>query len=47
MFNSVLHISKVPPPDFKSRKQILKIHTSNMPLNEDVDLDFIVKQVFI
>ncbi|RGB28941.1 P-loop containing nucleoside triphosphate hydrolase protein, partial [Rhizophagus diaphanus] len=37
----------VPPPDFKSRKQILKIHTSNMPLNEDVDLDFIVKQVFI
>ncbi|CAB4484940.1 uncharacterized protein OCT59_004253 [Rhizophagus irregularis] len=34
----------VPPPDFKSRKQILKIHTSNMPLNEDVDLDFIVKQ---
>ncbi|RIA82298.1 P-loop containing nucleoside triphosphate hydrolase protein [Glomus cerebriforme] len=34
----------VPPPDFKSRKQILKIHTSNMPLNEDVDLDFIAKQ---
>ncbi|CAG8479344.1 4200_t:CDS:2 [Funneliformis mosseae] len=34
----------VPPPDFKSRKQVLKIHTSNMPLNEDVDLDFIAKQ---
>ncbi|CAI2163964.1 11266_t:CDS:2 [Funneliformis geosporum] len=27
----------VPPPDFKSRKQILKIHTSNMPLNDDTE----------
>ena len=38
---------KVPPPDLESRKQILKIHTSNIPLNEDVDLDFIAKQVFV
>ncbi len=29
----------VPPPDKKARKEILKIHTKNTPLAEDVDLD--------
>ncbi|RLG64978.1 AAA family ATPase, partial [archaeon] len=29
----------VPPPDFMSRLEILKIHTRNMPLAEDVDLE--------
>jgi hypothetical protein len=47
MINLLLYESKVPPPDSKSRKQILEIHTSNMPLNGDVDLDFLAKQVFI
>ncbi len=31
----------VPPPDKKSRLQILKIHTRNMPLSEDVSLEYI------
>ncbi len=29
----------VPPPDKEARKEIFKIHTRNMPLAEDVDLD--------
>ncbi|MGC8670449.1 CDC48 family AAA ATPase [Tardisphaera saccharovorans] len=29
----------IPPPDVKSRKEILKIHTSKMPLSPDVSLD--------
>jgi len=29
----------IPPPDVNSRKEILKIHTSKMPLSPDVSLD--------
>ncbi len=29
----------VPPPDKEARKEILKVHTRNVPLAEDVDLD--------
>ncbi|MCD6458732.1 MAG: CDC48 family AAA ATPase [Thermoproteales archaeon] len=29
----------VPPPDRKARYEILKIHTKNMPLAEDIDLE--------
>ncbi len=31
----------VPPPDKKARYEILKVHTSNMPLSRDVDLQYI------
>jgi len=31
----------VPPPDKKARLEILRIHTRNMPLAEDVDLEFL------
>ncbi len=31
-------------PDIKSRLEILKIHTKNMPLGKDVDLNYIAKQ---
>ncbi|MHA1972347.1 MAG: CDC48 family AAA ATPase [Candidatus Hodarchaeales archaeon] len=34
----------VPPPDEESRRQILKIHTSKMPLAEDVDIDRLAKE---
>ena len=34
----------VPPPDEEARFQILKIHTRNMPLAEDVDLREIAKR---
>jgi len=34
----------VPPPDEEARFQILKIHTRNMPLAEDVDLKEIAKK---
>ena len=34
----------VPPPDEEARLQILKIHTRNMPLAEDVDLREIAKK---
>ena len=34
----------VPPPDEEARFQILKIHTRNMPLAEDVDLREIAKK---
>jgi transitional endoplasmic reticulum ATPase len=33
----------VPPPNQEARKEILKIHTRNMPLAEDVDLDELAK----
>ena len=33
----------VPPPDQKGRLEILKIHTRNMPLADDVDLEEIAK----
>jgi len=29
----------IPPPDLQARKEILRIHTSRMPLTEDVSLD--------
>ncbi|KAH8557012.1 P-loop containing nucleoside triphosphate hydrolase protein [Umbelopsis sp. PMI_123] len=29
----------VPPPDFVSRQQILQVHTQNIPLADDVDLE--------
>jgi len=29
----------IPVPDKKARKEILQIHTRNMPLSDDVDLD--------
>jgi len=34
----------VPAPDHATRRQILKIHTRNMPLTPDVDLDRITSQ---
>ncbi len=34
----------VPPPDFKARIEILKIHTRNVPLAEDVDLEDIARR---
>src|SRR6266705_250066 len=34
----------VPPPDHATRLQILKIHTRNMPLAKDVDVDQITSQ---
>jgi transitional endoplasmic reticulum ATPase len=33
----------VPPPDEKARFEILKIHTRNMPLAKDVDLEELAK----
>ncbi|MHA1616011.1 MAG: CDC48 family AAA ATPase [Candidatus Njordarchaeales archaeon] len=33
----------VPPPDFKARLEILKVHTRKMPLAPDVDLEKIAK----
>jgi len=33
----------VPPPDEKTRLSIFKIHTKNMPLAQDVDLEFLAK----
>ncbi|HDJ84101.1 MAG TPA: AAA family ATPase, partial [Desulfurococcaceae archaeon] len=34
----------VPPPDFKARIEILKIHTRNVPLTEDVNLEDIARR---
>jgi len=34
----------VPPPDVKARLHILRIHTRNMPLAEDVDLEEIARR---
>ncbi len=33
----------VPPPDLRARFEILKIHTKNMPLARDVDLEELAK----
>ena len=33
----------VPPPNYKSRLEILKVHTRRMPLAEDVDLEYIAR----
>jgi len=30
---------EIPPPDKRARREILAVHTRNMPLDEDVDLD--------
>ena len=35
---------EIRPPDAKARKEILQVHTRNMPLAEDVDLDKIAEQ---
>ena len=35
----------VPPPDETGRYEILKIHTRNTPLDQDVDLKMIAQQV--
>ena len=40
-FDRVVYI---PPPDEESRKLILEIHTRNMPLGEDVDIDRLAKE---
>ncbi|MGH3994528.1 MAG: AAA family ATPase, partial [Pseudonocardiaceae bacterium] len=34
----------VSPPDLKGRQQILRVHTKNKPLREDVDLEMISRQ---
>ena len=34
----------VPSPDLKAREEILKIHTKNMPLAKDIDIQQIAKQ---
>ncbi|MCK5239341.1 MAG: CDC48 family AAA ATPase, partial [Candidatus Thorarchaeota archaeon] len=31
----------VPPPDIKARVEILRVHTKNMPLSPDVDIDIL------
>ena len=31
----------VPPPDIKARAEILRVHTKNMPLSPDVDIDIL------
>ena len=35
----------VPTPDMKARMQILKVHTKNVPIENDVDLEKIAKQI--
>ena len=35
----------VPPPDFVSRQQILQVHTKDIPLADDVDLEEIADKV--
>ncbi|KAI9273575.1 P-loop containing nucleoside triphosphate hydrolase protein [Sporodiniella umbellata] len=40
-FDQIIYI---PPPDSESRLEILKIHTRNMPLTADVDLEYISAQ---
>lgn len=35
-FDRMVH---VPPPDAAGRHKILQVHTRNMPLTEDVDLE--------
>ena len=40
-FDSVVLI---PPPDIKSREEIFKIHTRNMPLNKNVDIVKLAQQ---
>lgn len=35
------HVIYVPPPDKEARKEIFAIHTRNIPLAEDVDLDLL------
>ena len=37
-------IVELPMPDIKTREQIFKVHTKNMPLNPDVALDACVKK---
>jgi transitional endoplasmic reticulum ATPase len=37
----------VPPPDFVSRQQILQVHTQNIPLADDVDLEEIADKVLL
>ncbi|MEM3610278.1 MAG: AAA family ATPase, partial [Candidatus Anstonellales archaeon] len=39
-FDRIIYI---PPPDYEARKAILQIHTRNMPLADDVDLEEIAK----
>ncbi|RLE89263.1 MAG: AAA family ATPase [Thermoprotei archaeon] len=39
-FDKVIYI---PPPDEKARYEIFKVHTRNMPLSEDVDLERLAK----
>lgn len=34
---------EIPPPDKRARREILAVHTRNMPLSEDVDLDKIAE----
>ncbi len=34
----------VPPPDYRARLEILKIHTRNMPLDKDVDLEELARR---
>jgi transitional endoplasmic reticulum ATPase len=34
---------EIPPPDRRARREILAVHTRNMPLSEDVDLDKIAE----
>ncbi len=33
----------VPPPDYRSRIEIFKVHTRKMPLAEDVDLEYLAR----
>ena len=40
-FDRVVYI---PPPDEESRRKILDIHTKDMPLGEDIDIDRLSKE---
>ncbi|QGR18977.1 CDC48 family AAA ATPase [Stygiolobus azoricus] len=37
---------EIRPPDTKGRKEILQVHTRNMPLGEDVDLDKLAEMTY-
>ncbi|MDK6028407.1 CDC48 family AAA ATPase [Ignisphaera sp. 4213-co] len=37
---------EVPPPDKKARREILAVHTRNVPLAEDVDLDKLAEMTY-
>ncbi|MCS7112106.1 MAG: CDC48 family AAA ATPase [Ignisphaera sp.] len=37
---------EVPPPDKRARREILSVHTRNVPLSEDIDLDKLAEMTY-